>query len=223
MTSGLPQRALGRTATKRRAILTEATALFLRHGFRGTSMDEVAAAAGVSKQTVYKQFTDKESLFREIVEGVGENAQNIVAKIVSAFGEKPAVTRDELEERLTGVARVYLEEVLQPHVLSLRRLIIGEAEEFPDLAVDYYEKAPTRGLEVIAEALMPYLDSCMLVADDARLAAAHFAHLALSVAQDRAMFVPSELPSPGERDQLARAAARVFVAAYGVEARPRRS
>ena len=56
-----------RSDRKRRAILEAATEAFLRHGFLGTSMDEIAAAAAVSKQTVYKHFSDKESLFREIV------------------------------------------------------------------------------------------------------------------------------------------------------------
>src|ERR1700691_1816365 len=56
-----------RTARKRRAILGAATTLFLRDGYQATSMDQIAAAAAVSKQTVYKQFADKQSLFREIV------------------------------------------------------------------------------------------------------------------------------------------------------------
>ena len=50
----------GRSARKRRAIMEAATALFLRDGYRRTSMDQVAADAAVSKQTVYKQFADKE-------------------------------------------------------------------------------------------------------------------------------------------------------------------
>src|SRR5215217_6698753 len=56
-----------RSTRKRRAILEAATTAFLRNGYRGTSMDEIAALAGVSKQTVYKHFADKERLFAEIV------------------------------------------------------------------------------------------------------------------------------------------------------------
>ena len=48
----------GRTPRKRRAILEAATEVFLQHGYLGASMDAVAARAAVSKQTVYKQFTD---------------------------------------------------------------------------------------------------------------------------------------------------------------------
>lgn len=121
----------GRTAEKRQTILSTATELFLRNGFRGTSMDELASQAGVSKQTVYKQFTDKERLFREIIEGVTANAQAVISALTAAFGDTPATTRDELEARLCTVARVYLDAVLSTQVLSLRRLIIAETEQFP--------------------------------------------------------------------------------------------
>lgn len=52
---------------KRAAILAAAIDLFTRQGFEGTSMDAVAAAAGVSKLTVYSHFGDKDNLFREVV------------------------------------------------------------------------------------------------------------------------------------------------------------
>ena len=68
----------GRSARKRRAILEAATTAFLRNGYRGTSMDEIAALAGVSKQTVYKHFADKERLFSEIVIGTVNEASDPV-------------------------------------------------------------------------------------------------------------------------------------------------
>ena len=209
-----PPEPIGRTTQKRRAILTAATDLFLRNGFRGTNMDDVATAAGVSKQTVYKQFTDKEGLFREIVEGVTQNSDTIIERITAAFTDAPAHTCAELDTTLRAVARVYLDSVLQPHVLSLRRLVIAEAEQFPDLAANYYERAPARGIDVVAEHLAPYSDSGLLHTDDIRLAAAHFVYLALSIAQDRAMFLPSTPPPATDRELQAAAAARTFIAAY---------
>ena len=68
----------GRSARKRRAIMEAATASFLRDGYRNTSMDQVAADAAVSKQTVYKHFADKQQLFREIVLGVTGNSEAII-------------------------------------------------------------------------------------------------------------------------------------------------
>ena len=205
----------GRTAQKRQAILTAATTLFLRNGFRATSMDEVASVAEVSKQTVYKQFTDKGALFREIVEGITDNSDAVVEIITAAFGDVPATTHDELEARLRTVARTYLDAVLHPRVLSLRRLIIAEAEQFPDLARRYYEQAPARAIDVLTECLRPYADAGLMRADDLRLAAAHFAYLTLGVAQDRLLFLPTELPDPTHRERLAAATARAFLVGYG--------
>lgn len=204
-----------RTFRKRRAILDAATTLFLRGGFRGTSMDEVAAAAAVSKQTVYKQFGSKEGLFRAIIEGVAANSARVVQVIEEAFGQSPAKTRDEFEARLAGVARAYLDAVLEPRMLSVRRLIISEAEQFPDLARMYYAHAPARGIAVIEECLCPYAGAGLIDARDLEAAATHFAYLALAVAQDRALFHPSEAGAPGERERLSAEAARVFLVAYG--------
>ena len=58
---------VGRSARKRAAILRAAHALFLQKGYAGTSMDDVAAHAAVSKQTVYKNFADKQRLFTEVI------------------------------------------------------------------------------------------------------------------------------------------------------------
>lgn len=205
----------GRTERKRQAILDAATELFLRNGFRRTSMDEVATRAGVSKQTVYKQFTDKERLFRDIVEGVASNSDAVIATLTSAFGDSAAASSRALEARLRGVALVYLDAVLNPRVLSLRRLIIAEADAFPDLARSYYDYGPGQGVEVVAQCLQPYIDAGLLVVNESRLAAAHFAYLALGPALDRAQFMPDDLPDSAERQRLSAAAAAAFVAAYG--------
>ena len=65
----------GRSAQKRRAILDAAREVFLKNGYPGTSMDEVAALAGVSKVTVYKHFSDKHSLFVAVFTGAIAEAE----------------------------------------------------------------------------------------------------------------------------------------------------
>ncbi len=204
----------GRSARKRRAIMEAATALFLRDGYRNTSMDQVAADAAVSKQTVYKHFADKEQLFREIVLGVTGNSEAIITDLTSVLRSSEIDSLADLRTVLTDLARRYIDGVLRPHVLSLRRLIIAEAERFPDLALAYFNQAPSRGIDVIADALRAYERRGLLDLDDARLAAAQFAYLVLGIPQDRAQFCPQERLSPAERDRLAVAAVRVFLAAY---------
>jgi TetR/AcrR family transcriptional regulator, mexJK operon transcriptional repressor len=213
----VPSRAVaepGRSARKRQAIMEAATALFLRDGYRNTSMDQVAADAAVSKQTVYKQFADKEQLFRAIVLGVTGNSEAIIADMTSVLRSTDVASREELRTILTDLARRYIDGVLQPHVLALRRLIIAEAERFPDLARTYFEQAPARAIEVVADVLRVYIERGLLAADDPRLAAAHFAYLVLAIPQDRAQFCPRERPSAAERDKLAGEAVRIFLAAY---------
>ncbi len=203
-----------RSARKRRAIIDAATALFLRDGYRSTSMDQIAADAAVSKQTVYKQFADKEQLFRAIVLGVTDNSDAIIRHMTAGLREDEVVTPEDLRVVLTDLARRYIDDVLQPHVLALRRLIIAEAERFPDLADTYFEKAPARAIEVIADAISSYVKAGLLCADDVHLAAAQFAYLVLAIPQDRALFHPNQRPTPSEREHLASEAVRVFLAAY---------
>jgi TetR/AcrR family transcriptional repressor of mexJK operon len=212
--AGAPAAALpsevGRSARKRRAIMEAATTLFLRHGYQGTSMDEIAALATVSKQTVYKNFADKEHLFTEIILGITDSSDKIIDAMTSALRRA-----DDLERALTALARGYITAVLRPHVLRLRRLIIAEADRFPDLARGYYERAPQRAVDTLASAFGDLADRGLLHLPDPGLAAGHFAYLILSIPQDRAMFCAGEQFTTAELDRFADAGVRVFLAAYG--------
>ena len=111
-------------------------------------MDQIAAAASVSKQTVYKQFADKQSLFREIVTGT-------VAEISDPVAEQVASLRDstDLAADLRGLARALLAQVLQPRMMQLRRLVIGEAGRFPELGRLFYDSGPGRTIDALAAVL----------------------------------------------------------------------
>ncbi|GAB3652013.1 TetR/AcrR family transcriptional regulator [Glycomyces tarimensis] len=204
----------GRTAIKRRQITEAALILFLRQGYSKTSMDQVAANARVSKQTVYKRFADKETLFREIAHGVTANSNRIIEELAGVV-DTPVQTADEMRKLLQRLARRYLDAVMEPHVLSLRRLVIAEAEQFPDLADQYYRRGPGRGLGLIEAALQRWGEQGLIAAADPALAASQFAYLALGASQDRALFHPGLTPDSLERATIAEAAASTFLAAYG--------
>lgn len=74
-TSDRPKRA--RRLRSGGAIREAAAALFLEKGYQGTSMDDVAAAAGVSKQTIYTHFANKEVLFADLVLGTAERGGGV--------------------------------------------------------------------------------------------------------------------------------------------------
>lgn len=201
----------GRSARKRRAIVEAAAGLFLDHGYQGTSMDEIAALAAVSKQTVYKNFSDKEQLFSDIVLGAAARADEFIQALPRVLAGT-----DDLRAGLQALARQYLATVMQPRLLQLRRLIISEAGRFPDLARTYYRRVPERVMDALAAQLGELAGRGLLRVDDPHVAASHLAFLILGLPLDRAMFLGTghEL-SAAELDRRADDAVDVFLAAYG--------
>jgi TetR/AcrR family transcriptional repressor of mexJK operon len=201
----------GRSARKRRAILEAGTTLFLRHGYRGTSMDEIAAVAGVSKQTVYKHFADKESLFSEIVVSTVEEVAEPVHDEVLKLDDS-----GDPEADLRRLARQLLQMVMQPRILQLRRLVIGEAGRFPELGRTFYEQGPGRTIAALASVFERLADRGVLRAGDPQLKAAHFNWLVMSIPLNRAMLLgDDEPPATAELNRYADAGVRAFLAAYG--------
>jgi TetR/AcrR family transcriptional repressor of mexJK operon len=200
------------TTGKRAAIVQAATGLFLRQGYQGTSTDQIAATAAVSKQTVYNQFRDKKTLFAEIILGVTATAERFAADVPTELAGVRAA--DDLEPALRSLARRYLSTVLDPQVLALRRLIIGESSRFPALAREYHRRAPARVLAALADVFSRLVDRGLLTGDPGD-AAEDFAFLVLGPALDQGMFhVDADpAPEPAVRRAADRAVA-VFLGSY---------
>jgi AcrR family transcriptional regulator len=200
-----------RSARKRTAILQAATTVFLSNGYLGTSMDEIAALARVSKQTVYKHFADKERLFSEIVTAT-------VDEIADPNTDEVLHLRDtgDLERDLRRFARRQLRAVMEPRLLQLRRLVIGEAARFPQLGRLFYDRGPGRTIDALATMFERLADRGRLDLDDPRLAAAHFNWLVMSIPLNQAMLLGKDQPATrAELNRYADAGVRAFLAAYG--------
>src|SRR3954468_3061246 len=196
-----------RSARKRAGILEAATTVFLRNGYLGTSMDEVAALAAVSKQTVYKHFADKQSLFAEIVTGTVDAAGDRVHASVLELADSGDVEAD-----LRDLARRQLALVMQPRVLQLRRLVIGEAGRFPELGRTFYERGPGRTMQALAQAFARLAQAGTLKLDDPAIAAEHFNWLVMSIPLNQAMLLGDD--EQPDLDRYADEGVRVFLAAY---------
>jgi TetR/AcrR family transcriptional regulator, mexJK operon transcriptional repressor len=200
-----------RSDRKRRAILDAATERFLRNGYLGTSMDEIAADATVSKQTVYKHFADKQRLFREIVAMTVDEISDPNYEAVVALQDSGDVGAD-----LRALAREQLARVMQPRLLQLRRLVIGESGRFPELGQLFYERGPGRTISALAAVFERLARRGALVLDDPLLAAAHFNWLVMSIPLNRAMLLGDDSPpADAELDRCADSGVSVFLAAYG--------
>lgn len=206
-----PNRDLGRSARKRAAILEAATSAFLERGYPGTSMDHVAALAGVSKQTIYKQFAGKESLFVEIVTSNVDRASDPVYEEVLSLGDT-----GDLEADLRDLARRQLATVMKPQLLRLRRLVISEVDRFPRLGRAFYERGAGRTMSALAATFARLADRGLLRVEDPDVAASHFNWLIMSAPMNRAMLLgDEEIPSPAELDGYSDRGVKAFLAAYG--------
>ncbi|GAA4205586.1 TetR/AcrR family transcriptional regulator [Actinocatenispora rupis] len=198
-----------RSARKHQAILDAATGVFLAKGFAGTNMDDIAKRAAVSKQTVYKHFADKEKLFAEIVLGTTDRVDGMVDLVADVPAEA-----DTLEENLHALARQFLAALTGAEVFQLRRLVIANADTFPELGATWYEQGFERVLGTLADTFRRLTEKGVLHADEPLLAAHHFAGLLLWIPVNRAMFHGSPQHTEAELDHYATAGVRAFLAAY---------
>lgn len=209
-TAGTPA-AGGASARKRRAILEAAEEMFLRGGYLGTNMDELAALSEVSKQTVYKHFGSKEALFVELVttmtDAAGDRVHNEVPDPAAA-SELPAYLEQYAERQLAVV--------MTPRLLQLRRLVIGEVGRFPDLARALYESGPKRAMAALAGVFRRLDERGLLAVDDADVAASQFNWLIMGEPLNQAMLLgDAAIPDARAQHEHAAAAVRTFLAAYG--------
>jgi len=130
---------------KEAAIIAAARATFLAHGYDGASMDQIALAAGVSKRTVYNRFRSKEELFAAAIEDTCR--QILPVDIAAIEASMPA------EAFVNEMAHTFLNGVLEPEALALRRIAAFEAGRNPSLGQTYLAHGPAYMAASFAPAL----------------------------------------------------------------------
>jgi TetR/AcrR family transcriptional regulator, mexJK operon transcriptional repressor len=201
----------GRSARKHRQIMAAATAVFMKDGYEGTSMEQIAAEAGVSKQTVYKHFADKERLFSDIVLATTAQVDQLVAVVAGPLTQTRALKKD-----LTLLGREFMASLMEPQLLRLRRLVIANADRMPELGRSWYQQGFERVLSTLAACFAALAKRQLLKLEDPLLAAHHFVGLLLWIPVNQAMFTGNDQPySRVALERYADAAVSTFLAAYG--------
>ena len=201
-----------RVVRSRAAVVEAARALFLRKGYAGTTMEEIAALAGLTKRTVYNNYPDKATLFTQIVMEVIAYAEEFARGLHEEFTAR--VTAASLQPTLEDLGRRLALAIMRPEVVALRRLLIGESREFPALGAKYFDRAPGQVLEALASGFDHLGQVGLLRVADARIAAAQFAYLVAGEPLDRAVLVGTTPP----REHViacAREGVQTFLARYG--------
>lgn len=128
-----PQRLTDR---KRQAIVAAAIAEFRANGFEVTSMDKIAATAGVSKRTVYNHFPSKEELFAEILHQLW--ASTVAQLDVGYTRERP------LREQLRELLEAKMKMMSDANFLDLARVAIAATIHSPERAQDMVNRLSQR-------------------------------------------------------------------------------
>lgn len=129
----------GEELLSRDRVLDSALQLFLEHGYGNLSMETIARDAHVSLRTIYRHFDGKAGLFGALIRRCTDQF------IGSLSDECP------LEEALIAFGQQFLFRITRPNVLRMRAILIGEAQQFPDLATQFYEQGPSRTLEQLTQ------------------------------------------------------------------------
>lgn len=200
----LSSRGRPRSEEKRQGILQAATRLFTEHGYEGTSVDDIAAQAGVSKQTVYTHFGNKENLF-----GVA-----VSEKCRSSGIDADVIDMDLPPDiMLPQLARRFVNLVKSPEALRIYAICTNSTESHPRIAELFYRHGPQKTVDVLSEYLSVQTQSGQLAVDDPDAAAWQLCCMLKGEAHMRAQFGLEPVPA-AEEDRYIDRCVDMFMRAY---------
>ena len=188
-------------------VLEGAQQIFLRDGFEGASVDEIARAAGVSKATLYSYFPDKRLLFMEVASAQCQR-QADEALMTLDLTQPPEVV-------LKQVGHKFLSFIYSDMGQRIFRICVAESDRFPDLGRKFYQSGPMK----MRNLLVGYLRASMLRGevqiDDMNLAADQFGELCKADLWPKLIFGLQPSFSDGEITRIVDGAVATFMARYG--------
>ncbi|KZC43787.1 MULTISPECIES: TetR/AcrR family transcriptional regulator [Rhodanobacter] len=194
---------------KRAAILSAAKALFIRNAFAGTSMDAIAADAGVSKLTVYSHFGDKDNLFREVIRS---RIQDLLPEETYFFD--PAA---DIHDTLLRVALTHAHLDCNAETVGTFRAILSDCRQGnPRYGKLIWEEGAARTHGLMERLLQQAIDAGQLDIDDVVRASGQFLSLIKGNLMMRQMFGCTDCAESyaEEIESTARAGVAMFLRAY---------
>jgi AcrR family transcriptional regulator len=193
---------------KQRQVLDGAAAVFARDGYEGASMSRIAAEAGVSKGTLYNYFAGKAELFSAHVHR--DCSQTIAVMFDDLERDEPA------EATLRRIGRRIVEALLSDKNLAMYRMVIAEAEKFPELAEAFYAAGPARAIGHLSDWIKDMCRQGRLRVDDPDFAAEQiFGLMQTRLCMQRRLAL-LDSASEADIDRVVDGAVYVFMRAYGV-------
>jgi TetR/AcrR family transcriptional repressor of mexJK operon len=192
-------------AAKRRAILEAAKQLFLSQGFERTSLDSIAAAANVSKLTLYSHFRDKSDLHLQALRSRCEELTSACLPVMNQKG---------VGDRLLAVAHALFESMTRPEAIAVYRSLVAGTRWRERVPERYWGAVPQHLFDEIVQMLCREQARGAIAIQHPRRAASHFMSLVKGDLHEHLLFervTGLDAQSVGEhlRDAIA-----VFYRAY---------
>lgn len=197
-----------RASPRVRHLLAVARTQFVSHGFDAVSIDAIARTAGVSKETIYRHFADKEALFRAALEEAGDE---FTARALAVHDGAPTT-----QVELAGLARAILDSALDEGMFGALFVAVGVLHRMPDLAQGL-TNGQWRAMEPVREALEHYARDRGIERDVGLEIALDFGSLAVG---GPALLMGFAEPEGGSREQVAGRVAALFAQGVGGALRP---
>jgi TetR/AcrR family transcriptional repressor of mexJK operon len=190
---------------KRQQILDAATDLFTAQGYANTSLDQVASAAGVSKQTIYSHFSSKDNVLREGVKRRCMQAQ--LTGDLSDLSLPPTVFFPMFAARFVGT-------LLDDTTLRMYRLCLNEGERHPEIGLSFFESGPKLVVQALAQYLAAATARNELQVSHPELAAAQFLFMVKGLPVETALLSLQEQPYEISNEEYIKETCAMFVRAY---------
>jgi TetR/AcrR family transcriptional repressor of mexJK operon len=205
--------AQNRNAAKRDAIRRAASEVFLRRGYTNASVDEIVTESGVARQTVYNNFGGKEGLLLAVVDDV---LDRFLAAMTAVVDEVALGESDDLARDLARLGAGWVALALQPELAGLRRLIVGEAAAFPNLAAEWRERGPDRAQAMLRREFERLAERGKIdLGQDPALTVMLYSHSVLLIPNQLAVLSAQMSPDPETIDRYVGEAVAMFLARYG--------
>jgi AcrR family transcriptional regulator len=146
----------GRSSQKREEVLAIAAEYFLANGFAGTSINVMAKAASISKESIYRYFRSKEELFEAVIDRQLNMYQKRMSKVEAEYHAVP------LAEALERVAETVLEAVNHQRSMQVRQIVFSETPRSPELGAHYYAIGPQMAYTQLERILNEHADKLIL-------------------------------------------------------------
>ncbi|MDD8023190.1 MAG: TetR/AcrR family transcriptional regulator [Paracoccaceae bacterium] len=190
-------------------VLDGARTIFLRDGFEGASVDDIAREAGVSKATLYSYFPDKRLLFMEVAKSECARQADEAVELIHRPAPPEQVLRFAAERIVAFMASDFGQGIF--------RICVAEADRFPQLGHEFYHSGPLLVRTRLVEYLREATARGDFVIEDFDLAADQFAELCKADIHARLIFGVDACCAPRDVKRTIDGAVEMFMARYGAK------